>query len=214
MIIRAIIAVWLFGFLACAHAQTPEERLFAAIEVGKPLVAEGIVARGGVKLDARNAERETPLHRAIEKGMKELLVMLVKAGAPVNARSSNSETPLHAAALHADPWFVDLLLAVNADPSLRNDDGESALQWAVMTGNLLVARRLLERGADAKITDIKGNTLLHAAADGASVDMVSAFLALEVDPGQKNRAGKRPIEVARERGYAEIVKLLERFEKD
>jgi len=43
---------------------------------------------------------------------------------------------------------------------------------------------------------------------------VNAFLALGVDPRQRNRAGKRPIEVARERGYPEIVKLLERFEKD
>jgi E3 ubiquitin-protein ligase mind-bomb len=129
--------------IACAHAQTPEERLFEAIEEGKPLVAEGIVARGEVKLDARNKERETPLHLAIEKGMKELAAMLVKAGAPVGARSSNGETPLHLAALHSDSWFVDLLLEAKADPKARNDDGESVLQWAVMTGNSRTAQRLL-----------------------------------------------------------------------
>src|SRR5512132_2673107 len=105
-----LLFVGLFLVVSSAAAQTPEERLFEAIEEGKPLVAEGIVARGEVKLDARNKERETPLHLAIEKGMKELAAMLVKAGAPVTARSSNGETPLHLAALHADPWFVDLLL--------------------------------------------------------------------------------------------------------
>jgi ankyrin repeat protein len=211
---RAIIAGCLFAIAACAHAQTPEARLFEAIEAGKALVAEGIVLHGAVKLDARNRDQETPLHRAIEKEMRELAAMLVKAGAPIRTYSVLGVTPLHLAALHADPWWVDLLLAAKADPNMRNDDGESALQWAVMTGNPLAAKHLLEHGADPKITDLRGNTLLHAAADGGYLEMVSAFLALGVDPRQKNRASKRPIDVAREQGHAQIVKLLERFEKD
>jgi ankyrin repeat protein len=64
------------------------------------------------------------------------------------------------------------------------------------------------------VTDLKGNTLLHAAADGGYPELASAFLSLGLDPRQKNRAGQRPIDVARGRGYAEIVKLLERYEKD
>jgi hypothetical protein len=44
--------------------------------------------------------------------------------------------------------------------------------------------------------------------------MANAFLALGVDPRQRNRAGKRPFDVARERGYPALVKLLERFEKE
>jgi len=86
------------------------------------------------------------------------------------------------------------------------------LQWAVMTGNPRTAQHLLERGADAKATDLKGNTLLHAAADGGHEEMVDALLAIGVDPRQRNRAGRRPIDVARERGYPAIVKRLERFE--
>ena len=76
-----------------AFAQSAEERLFRAIDDGKQLVAEGIVVNGGVKLDARNAENETPLHRAVERGYKELAELLVKAGAPVTVRSQNGETP-------------------------------------------------------------------------------------------------------------------------
>ena len=97
---------------------------------------------------------------------------------------------------------------------MRNDDGETPLQWAVMTGNSQTAKHLLQGGAFPKSSDLKGNTLLHAAADGGHAEMVSAFLALGVDPRQRNREGKRPIQVARERSYPEIVKLLERFEKD
>jgi hypothetical protein len=35
-----------------------------------------------------------------------------------------------------------------------------------------------------------------------------------VDPRRRNRAGKRPIDLARELGDRQMVKLLERFEKD
>ena len=140
--VRAISSALLLAFVACAQAQTPEERLFEAIEAGKPLVAEGIVLRTRVDLDARNSERETPLHLAIEKGFKELTELMLKAGAPVGARSANGGTPLHHAALHEDSWFVDLLLLAKAAPRARNDDGESVLQWAVMTGNARTARNL------------------------------------------------------------------------
>src|SRR5512135_911473 len=158
------VLILIAGFLVAltGAAQTSEQRLFDALEADKPLVAEGIVARGKLDLNARNKERETPLHRAIEKGYKELAAMLVKAGARLNALNQTGETPLHYAALYSDTYFVDLLLNAKANPKARNDDGESALQWAVMTGNPQTAKHLLLGGADLKATDLKGNTLLHA----------------------------------------------------
>ena len=59
-----------------------------------------------------------------------------------------------------------------------------------------------------------GNTLLHSAADGGQEELAAALLSLGVDPRLRNRAGKRPIEIARERGYDGLVKQLERFEKE
>src|SRR5262245_34701447 len=105
----------------CAFAQTAEDRLFRAIEDGKQLVAEGVVARGGAKLDAKNAKSETALHLAIEKEYRPLAEALVKAGAPPNARTDSGETPLHYAALIEDPWAVELLFTVRADTRARND---------------------------------------------------------------------------------------------
>ena len=93
-------AVFIFAS-GIAVAQSPEDRLFEAMTAGKQLVAEGIIVRGGLKLDARNAQRETALHVAVEKGYRELTELLLKAGAPVGARSGNGETPLHYAALKA-----------------------------------------------------------------------------------------------------------------
>lgn len=134
------------------------EELFKAIEQSKELAAEGLILRGRADVNARNAKGETPLHRAVEKGMKDVARALIKAGAPLHARTGNGETALHLAALHDDPWFVDLLLSAGANPNARNDDGESVLFWAVLTGHGAVAQRLLDSGADPKVKDLKGQT--------------------------------------------------------
>ena len=86
------------------------------------------------------------------------------------------------------------------------------LQWAVMTGNAKTALHLLQRGADAKTADLKGNTLLHACADGGHLELAQAMVSLGVDPRQRNRAGQRPLDIARERGYPELVKYLQKFQ--
>ena len=154
---KALAAALLLGPFSTA-ALASDDALFQAIEDGRQLAAVALVTRGEADVNARNAQRETPLHRAVEKDMRGLAQALVRAGASLYARTSNGETALHFAALHADPYFVDLLLAAGADPRARNDDGESVLFWALLSGNTVVAQRLIEHGADPDARDLEGNT--------------------------------------------------------
>jgi ankyrin repeat protein len=207
---RRLLAVLLFLACGAAFAQSAETRLFEAIDEGKPLVAEGILSRSKLDVNALNKERETPLHRAVEKGMKELTAMLLRMGARPNARSTTGETPLHLAALHADPLFTDLLIAAGADVKVRNEHGESALHWAALSGNPETTRRLLAaRGADANLRDQKGNLALHGAADGGHDGVVRLLLPRTSEPRSKNAEGLTPADVARDRGYGDLAKLLE-----
>lgn len=185
-----------------------EARLFAAIDAGKEIYAEGLLLNGKPDLNVRNSTGETILHRAVGKGMKELVQLLIKAGASVRARSANGETVLHAAALHAEPEMMSLLLAAGADPKARNDDGESPLHWAALSGHAAVAAVLIDRGADPDVADLRGYRPLHSAADSSSVDTVRLVLSRCADPGAKSRDGRSAEDVARERGNPQIVQLL------
>lgn len=187
---------------------TPEERLFAAIDEGKEIVAEGVLLRGNVNPDARNAQGETPLHRAVEKGMKDLSRALEKAGFNLRARSNSGETVLHLAALHGDPALTEFLLGAGADPKARNDDGESPLHWAALSGNASVAALLLDRGADPDLADIKGNRPLHAAADSGSIETLRLVLSRSSDPKAKNREGLSAEDVANGRSRPDVAALL------
>ena len=122
---NALRAALLAGLLALAGAvlaqapagpapDSPEAQLFAAIDEAKPLVAEGLVTRRKVDVNARNAERETPLHRAVEKGMLPLAKLLIEAGANLRARSASGETPLHLAAGSGHHECALLLLRMGA----------------------------------------------------------------------------------------------------
>ena len=189
-------------------AQTADERLFEAIQDGKPLVAEGLIANGQASPRARDANGETALHRAVEKGLRELTVLLLRSGANPAARSNSGETALHLAALHADAWFAEQLLAWKADPRARNDDGETPLHWAALSGNAATARLLLLRGADANISDIRGNLPLHGAADGGDPATVRLLLERTDNRDAKNREGLAAADLARARGYGELTALL------
>ena len=185
----AVMAVLLIGQFATRSALASNDELFAAIAKGKELAAEGLLLRGRAEVDARDADGETPLHRAVEKGMKELAAQLVKAGASLHARSRHGETALHVAALQSDPWFVDLLLGAGADPAARNDDGESVLFWAALSGNAVVAQRLLDAGADPNVPDLKGDLPLRAAEQGGSDELVQVL-------APRTRAPAKPLEGA------------------
>lgn len=205
----AVMAALLIGQFATRTALAADEPIFSAIAQGKELAALGMVMRGGADVGARDAEGETPLHRAVEKGMKELAERLVAAGASLRARTRNGETVLHVAALHSDPWFADLLLKRGADVLARNDDGESPLFWAALSGNAVVAQHLLDEGADANVTDLKGNLPLHAAAHGGYLELVRMLLPRTRDRAAANREGKSALHYAREVGEDEVAKTLE-----
>ena len=207
---RRLVAIALFLACSVAFAQSAETRLFEAIDEGKPLVAEGILTRSKLDVNALNKERETPLHRSVEKGMKELTAMLLRMGARPNARSVTGETPLHLAALHPDPLFTQLLLAAGADVKVRNEHGESAIHWAALSGNPDTVRMLLSaKGADANVRDQKGNLALHGAADGGHDGVVKLLLPRTSEPRSKNGQGLTPADIARDRGYGDLAKLLD-----
>jgi uncharacterized membrane protein YfcA len=209
-------ALWIMALLLLlqfsARVLAAEEALWRAIEQDDESTALTLVRGGGVDVTARNAAGDTPLHRAVEKGMRSLAESLLARGAEVNARSKNGETPLHLAALDADPAVAELLLDARADPLARNADGESVLMWASLSGHIVVAQRLLQRGADANVRDRKGSLPLHAAADGGHLELVRLLLPRTREPDAKNGAGKSALDYARANGYAQIEKLLERPE--
>jgi ankyrin repeat protein len=81
-----------------------------------------ILARAGAKVNARDAEGNTPLH---ETSLTDVEEELLKLGANVNARNNNGETPIFTAA-DEDP--IALFIKHGADLTIRNKKGQTVLE--------------------------------------------------------------------------------------
>jgi hypothetical protein len=152
-------ALWVMAFVLLAQfarGTLASDALFQAIDDHREPAALELMERGKPDLNARNANGDTVVHRAVETGMRQLLKALLAAGADPRAKAKDGETALHLAALHPEPIFTELLLTAGADPRARNGDGESALHWAALSGHIVVVQRLLARGADPRARTREG----------------------------------------------------------
>jgi ankyrin repeat protein len=157
-------------------------------------------------------KKELDIFEAASLGKLELLKACAGDGATVNSRSNDGFTALHLACFFGQPEAVRLLLESGAlvDAVASNPMKLMPLHSAASARNLEAARLLLEHGAPINARQQGGWAPIHAAAQNDDRAMVELLLKHGADPKLSNDEGKTPAMVAREKGHAEIVVLLEK----
>jgi len=176
----------------------------------------------GAELEARDVNGRTPLHWAAMQGyqvgwtVREGIVnALIEAGADVNARDHRGRTPLHYAAEQGYDPIVSALLKAGAKADAKDAEGATPITLAqgralASTVRLLKAIQGGEESAAAPLRPAgKLGPQLMAAAMRGDAQQVRALLDQGADVGYTDSDGFRPIDRARDRGYDEIVQLLE-----
>ncbi|MGZ5237433.1 MAG: ankyrin repeat domain-containing protein, partial [Caldimonas sp.] len=140
---------------------------------------------------------------------------LVKAGADTGALDDDRYDAVTIAAVADDEETLGLLLGLGASAKLVTSryDG-TALIAAAHLGHDGVVRRLIGAGAPLDhVNNLHWTALIEAVVlgDGRSRHqaVVAALLKAGASTALADRAGKTSLQLARERGYAEIVQLLE-----
>lgn len=109
----------------------------------------------GHMFDATGSGKQniTALQYAAERGLREVVEVLLAGGADLNTQNKQGKTPLMLALeqKYLDMDMVTALLARGADLNLRDKDGETALHYAVSFDHLELAQTLLNAGADPNI---------------------------------------------------------------
>jgi ankyrin repeat protein len=217
-------ALLFIGFTACfSHAQVapaPAEKaaytgLLAAAARGDAGEIRALVAKGA-KVDVRDGYRRTPLHVAAYGKHHEAMRALVAAGADPNAleRDRYDIVTIAAVANDVPTLKVALELGCSAKNVTSRYDG-TALIAAAHLGHAEVVRTLIKAGAPLNHVNNLGWTALIEAivlGDGGArhTDTLNALVAAGADVNLADRNGQTPLTLARRRGHAEMVRILER----
>ena len=137
---------------------------------------EGVNAclAAGADPNARNDDKETPLHWAARRENPAAVEALLAGGADPNARDDNKYTPLHWAARNKNLAVLEALLAGGADLMARSHNKYTPLHWAAMNENPAAVEALLAGGADPNARDKWKNTPLDIA------KMYNSLAAIEI----------------------------------
>lgn len=206
-------AVVLLMTLGAAMSQSDDYRLIKAVEQGDaPAVAS--MLKAGMNVDVRNERRQTALLVATHANNVAIARVLIEAGADVNAKDDIQDSPYLYAGARGHLEILKLTLAHGADLRSTNRYGGTALIPASERGHVETVDTLISAGVDVNHVNNLGWTALLEAiilSDGGPkhVQIVKRLVDAGADVELADRDNVTPIEHAQNRGYTEIVAILE-----
>ncbi|KAK3724867.1 hypothetical protein LTR37_000915 [Vermiconidia calcicola] len=173
-----------------------------------------LLAHGAALNPTMQQSSSSPLHQAIKADDIELAAFLLEYGADVNILNCFNSTPLMYAARYSSPALVSLILNYNPDLHKRSFIGTAAIHMAFWPGNEEVMELLLRASADPDAAMGDGSTPLHLAALGDLPGVAKVLVKFGAKVGKRNEEGRTAVQVAREKGYGEVVGVLEEAEEE
>lgn len=173
------------------------------------------LAAARADLDARDAYGRTPLHVATFARKREAIRALAQAGADLHRLENDRYDCVTIAAVADDEETLRLLLSLGASAKLVTSryDG-TALIAAAHLGHDGVVRQLIAAGAPLDhVNNLHWTAVIEAIVlgDGGKrhQETLRALIAAGADLQLADRQGRTPLALARGRGYAEMVRMLE-----
>ncbi|MEI8044967.1 MAG: ankyrin repeat domain-containing protein, partial [Verrucomicrobiota bacterium] len=200
--------------------------LWNAAGHGHKDVVEFLLARK-VPVNGEGWDGSPPLYAAAHGGHKDIVQLLLAHGAEVNPTNRHGGSPLGGAAYGGNKEIVELLLAKGAQVNSESEDGtplENAIygcytNWdfsdrcsVSAASRRAVVELLLDHGAEVNYTNgihMGRGTPLGSAAGSGQKWLVELLLARGAQVNVRDFYGRTPLMLAVERGYKDIVELLQ-----
>ena len=154
-----------------------EHPLWTAASLGHTEPVRQLLADGADVNEKGGRHGITPLHEAVNRADKQMVLLLLEHKADTSVESLDGDTALHSAAYALTNYDVQdgtysdklevirLLIQYGAKPSVQNNRGETPLHFAVMklTGHVEMVRLILGAGADTSAESLEGDTAIITA---------------------------------------------------
>jgi uncharacterized protein len=222
--VRRALLVWALGAAASlAKAQVAPSPAEAAAYTGAHAAAwrgdvatlERIAREHKPALEARDGHGRTPLHVATFSKQRDAVRALMRAGANHAALENDRYDAVTIAAVADDEATLAILLAEGASAKLITSRyGGTALIAAAHLGHDGVVRQLIAAGAPLDhVNNLHWTAVIEAVVlgDGGARHQASLKALLDAGASTKltDRTGSSPRELARQRGYERMVRMLD-----
>ncbi len=214
-LISGLVTVPAFAQVAPSATETAAYRgLHAAAHKGDAAQIERLLA-GGANPNVTDSHGRTPVHVATFAGQRAALRALAQGGANLEILENDRYDAVTIAAVNNDEETLRLLLSLGASTRLVTSryDG-TALIAAAHLGHAGVVKQLIAAGAPLDhVNNLHWTALIEAIVlgDGGKrhVETVRALVQAGASLKLTDRQGFTPLSLARARGFADIVKILE-----
>ena len=167
-----------------------------------------IKASLGSDRNIADSDGNTVIHIAVQnKVSPALLTYLVKEEYPADTRNAAGYTPLALTVKNSQNDLAEVLLEKGANPFTAIDRSGACALTIAMARKDNVMLGYMVKYAGTK-TDIKGNTILHYAAQTADAETVEKLLRLGLDKNARNISGETAYTVAVNWQRPDIAQLL------
>jgi len=173
------------------------------------------LAASGADLNARDGHGRTPLHVATFAQQRAAVQALARAGAKIDLLENDRYDAVTIASVANDEETLRLLLSLGASAKQVTSryDG-TALIAAAHLGHAGVVRQLIAAGAPLDhVNNLHWTALIESIVlgDGGPRhrDTLKALIDAKASVKLADREGRTPLQLAKSRGYAEMVKMLE-----
>lgn len=170
-------------------------------------------------VNATDSYGRTPLHVAAFAKQRESIRALVKAGADLSKLENDRYDAVTIASVADDEETLRVLLQLGASAKLTTSrwDG-TALIAAAHLGHDGVVRQLIQAGAPLDhVNNLHWTAAIEAVVLGNGGARHQASLKALIDAGANlkltDRGGQTPLQLAKARGFREMVAMLEKAEK-
>jgi uncharacterized protein len=129
----------------------------------------------------------------------------------INGKSSHGSGLLHYAISGSRFDIASFLIDEGIDINITNDDGQTALHLICINQDLVIAKKLLKKDIDINLKDKFGNNAMWTAVfncKGKNYEMVELFIKYNADIFNKNKAGRSPLDFARQVGNERLINIL------
>ncbi|KAL8913102.1 MAG: hypothetical protein Q9171_001996 [Xanthocarpia ochracea] len=194
--------------------------LHRAASFNHPAVVEVLLEHSQALVHAKNSHGKTALHDAAERGLLEVVQLLIKHGADLRAKSNTMETPLSYAASSGNISCVQALL----DAGVPLDHHEAGVKQATYTAAAHSQHSMLQwlydKGAVVDVRGCHDNNALHGTVcDCADPAIIRLIMETAIKQGKtqsvlnaRNVHGKPPIMDAVERNRLAAVSVILQYD--